>query len=330
MPKISVLMSVYNTNNQYLKDAIESVLTQTFTDFEFIIVDDHTCEENQKLLLEYRDKDPRIVLIHNDENMGLTRSLNRGIEVAQGEFIARMDSDDICVNNRLERQLEFMINNRDVLAVGGLAQILGTNKIAMKPVNDFGVLRMRMIFFDCAMIHPTAFINLELLKRHGITYDESVRKSQDYMLWADCMMKGRIAVLEEIVLQYRIHPGQITKTCSNDQKECSIFIQEKIMKTYFGEPIKSEAKELHYDIVFGKINMRIKQLEDHFAWLLEINKSKGTFDEKAFQKECYYMWFLMLMKATLYHKDISWIKSKMSLKVLAHVSFWPYYLRNML
>ena len=110
MPKISVLMSVYNEPVDWMRQAIESILNQTYKDFEFIIVNDNPeREENQLVLNEYRDKDSRISVLCNDQNIGLTKSLNKGLENANCEFVARMDADDIAFPDRLKLQLQYLL-----------------------------------------------------------------------------------------------------------------------------------------------------------------------------------------------------------------------------
>ena len=115
MPKISVLMSVYNEPIDWMRQAIESILNQTYKDFEFIIVNDNPeREENQFVLNEYRNKDSRIIILCNEHNIGLTKSLNKGLTVANGEYIARMDADDIALPKRFEKQALYLAKNKNV------------------------------------------------------------------------------------------------------------------------------------------------------------------------------------------------------------------------
>ena len=326
MPEISVLMAECNTPPDYLREAVESILNQTYTDFEFIIVDDNTSQENKNILQEYQQQDARIKLIHNARNYGLTKSLNIGMASATGQYMARMDSDDVSMADRLNRQYLYMQEHDDVLVLGGISQILGTKKIALKPIDDFEVLKMRMIFYNCAMVHPTAFINLKRFRELGLQYNESVRKSQDYMLWSDCMMYGRIAVLPEIVLKTRIHAGQITQTARGEQQQFSMEIQQKLLRQYFGIALSKEQAKLHYQIIFGKYDS-IAEVEKHFKWLMSVNQERKVFDIRAFKKECYFMWLLMVMKSMLYHKNFSCLKVGLTWKVFFSVVYWPYYLK---
>jgi len=328
MPKITVLMAEHNTNKEFLIESIESVLNQTFEDFEFIIVDDQTNEDNRLILSDYSARDKRVRIIKNESNLGLTASLNRGLEAAQSDYVARMDSDDVCMKTRLQVQYNYMKNHKDVLVLGGLSRELGSNKIVLKPVNDFEILKMRMLFYNCAMVHPTAFINWGLLKKLGLKYDENISKSQDYMLWSQCMLSGKIEVLNTQVLFTRIHDNQITKKYSDEQKACSMLIQNSIIQNYFGESMKESDQILHYQIIFGIIDNKIKKIEQHFLWLIELNREKGVFRISSFEKECCYIWLIMCIKASLYYKDFSWIKAKFTWKAITSVGFWTYYVKQ--
>ena len=120
-PRITVLMSVYN-GEKYLKEAIDSVLSQTFKDFEVLIINDGSIDKTSKILKTY--KDPRIRIINNKKNIGLTKSLNKGLKLARGEYIARMDDDDVSKPNRLEKQFEFMEKNSKYAVVGSFIEII--------------------------------------------------------------------------------------------------------------------------------------------------------------------------------------------------------------
>ena len=120
-PTISVIMSVYNTNKSFLAEAIESILNQTYPNFEFIIIDDNSTDGSLSIIEQYMSKDDRIVLIKNKTNIGLTKSLNKGLKLAKGQYIARMDADDVSLPDRFKQQIEYMENNSHVTVIGGIA-----------------------------------------------------------------------------------------------------------------------------------------------------------------------------------------------------------------
>src|SRR3989344_5781814 len=121
--KISVLMPAYNAR-KYIGEAIESILNQTFKDFEFIIINDCSTDKTKKIIEEYANKDARIKLINNATNLGLTKSLNIGLKEARGEYVARLDADDVALPERLEKQYEFMEKNKETTLVGAWAEII--------------------------------------------------------------------------------------------------------------------------------------------------------------------------------------------------------------
>ena len=127
-PKISVVMSCYNREN-FVRDAIESILNQTYTDFEFIIIDDCSTDKTPEIIQEYADKDNRIVYIRNEENMDYNYNLRKGFKLAKGEYIARMDDDDISLPERFEKQVSYLDEHPDITVLGSLIDIFGELKI---------------------------------------------------------------------------------------------------------------------------------------------------------------------------------------------------------
>ena len=144
-PKVTVLMSVYN-GKKYLHESVGSILNQTFKDFEFVIINDGSTDGTEKILEEYSRIDKRIVLIHNKENLGLTKSLNKGIKVARGEYIARMDMDDISASDRLKKEVEFLDHHQDYAVIGTFVKIMNkdSNLIYMleRPIEDKKIREM--------------------------------------------------------------------------------------------------------------------------------------------------------------------------------------------
>lgn len=202
-------MPVYN-GECHLKEAIESILNQTLIDFEFIIINDGSTDKTRSILENYHD--PRIVLVHNPKNMGLTQSLNKGLNIAQGAYLARMDADDIALPLRLEKQVYFLEN---CLAVG----ILGSSCLLIDPNGqEIGLKQMPTSNLDIRwtsllanpFIHPTVMIRRDILIQNGLRYDESFQTSQDYDLWVRILNNTCGANLNEPLLQYRVSSDDIT------------------------------------------------------------------------------------------------------------------------
>ncbi len=195
-------MSVYN-DATYLSQAIDSILNQSFCDFEFLIFNDGSTDDSKEILEEFAKKDNRIKLVHQ-ENIGLTKTLNRGLSMARGEYIARMDSDDIATHDRLEKEINFLDNHKDVVVVGSFTRVIDENgKVVgshQPAVTNKDILKFS--FFSGQLAHPSVmFRKKEILELGG--YDESVKYAQDADLWFRVMNKYKVANIPEYLLLWR-------------------------------------------------------------------------------------------------------------------------------
>ena len=213
-PKVSVVMSVYN-GECYLREAVESILNQTFTDFQFVIVDDGSADTTVSILESY--KDARIRLLTNEQNLGLTRSLNRALLHATGEFIARIDADDIALPERLSKQVAYLDAHPEVGLIGSAiwsVDVTGRRVLKTVPTQDV-IIRWCLLFSNC-INHPTALFRRSLLERVGV-YDSNIRYAQDYELWSRFSRMTRLANLPDpLVIQdtsnlHRITHGKLSE-----------------------------------------------------------------------------------------------------------------------
>lgn len=210
-PKITVIMPVYN-GERYLREAIESILTQTFTDFEFIIIDDGSIDRTWSFLSEYAIKDHRIVLIQNHENIGLTKSLNKGLQTAGGAYIARQDADDISAPERLEKQAEYLDANPETGLVGTAYHLIdesGNYVSTNHPELNDTAIRWRMLFRN-AFIHTSVMIRRRVLTEKALFYSEDLPCSQDMDLWVQLMKYTHVANLKEPLVSLRRHDNSIS------------------------------------------------------------------------------------------------------------------------
>lgn len=215
-PAISVLMSVYN-GERFLADAVDSILGQSVGDFEFLIVDDGSTDGTAAILRGYDD--PRIRLITNPRNLGLTRSLNIGLAAARGRFIARMDADDIAVPDRFARQLAFFEANPRVVLVGsGHARLDDDARTLAWATRALRPVEVRWLsFFWSPLLHPSAMFRAGAIHRAGLRYDERLATSQDYDLWTRMLGHGDGAVLEGPLVLWRRHGAAVGVTRRADQ-----------------------------------------------------------------------------------------------------------------
>ena len=230
-PKVTILMPVYNSE-RYLSVSVQSILNQTWSDFEFIIVDDCSTDNTAHILNAFANQDRRIHLLRNSTNLGVTRSLNIGFDQAQGEYIARMDADDVAAPTRIEKQLIFLEQDRDVGIVGGGCNIVdsegGYISDWMKPAGDLAI-RWEMLL-DNPFIHPTVMLRRKVLDDHRLRFNEALLVSQDYDFWTRILQFTKGANLSEPVLSYRVHRDQISRGNRDRQKEMHTLISQKVIR----------------------------------------------------------------------------------------------------
>lgn len=212
-PIVSVIMPVYNCE-LYIREAVESILYQTYTDFEFIIIDDASRDDTVSIIKTYND--PRVQLIEKPFNSGYTNSLNLGLQVAKGKYIARMDGDDISFPERFARQIDFLEANPEVNLCGTSYRIIGSNRsIALPEGHD--AIKIALLKGNC-IAHPSVMMRKQSLDSFSVVYDVSKEPAEDYDLWVRMVMKGKLHNLQEVLLDYRTHSSQVSKKQSTEQK----------------------------------------------------------------------------------------------------------------
>jgi len=217
-PLVSVIMSIYNSHQTIIR-AVDSIICQTYQNIEIIIIDDASEDCSVDIIKEYIDKDNRIKLIQNNKNMGLAWSLNKAIMNSKGFYIARMDSDDRSHCERIERQVDFLENNPKIDVLGTASRYVDENYRFVKNIT------MPKYHKDCAsilpkttpFIHPTVVIRRTFFDKVGF-YDESLRKAQDYELWARGMNCAYYANLADILLDYTVPKNKSYKTMLQEIK----------------------------------------------------------------------------------------------------------------
>lgn len=289
--EISVVMSVYNTEGKFLRDSIDSILGQTFKEFEFIIINDGSGRETTQIIESYDDS--RIIKINNPQNMGLTRSLNKGLAVASGKYIARMDADDISYKQRLEKQYVYMEKHEEVDILGAWTSD-GENIQKYDGKISSEVRKVRMIFGNAGISHPTAFMRTSFLKENAIQYDEAIEKAQDYKLWVDCLKAGgKISVYPQSLLFYRIHENQISSAGNAQQRHYARLIQRELLKELYEQITEKEIEQ-----IFRKETLILTkaELQSLFDNLEKSNRMKRIYSKKALHYELTYLKECLLRK----------------------------------
>ncbi|WP_163322473.1 glycosyltransferase [Draconibacterium mangrovi] len=255
-PLVSVLMCVYSEPLEWIHQSVSSILNQSYSKFEFILVNDAPKRTDLKKTLDnYSTCDDRICLIENSKNFGLTRSLNTGLEKCRGKYIVRMDADDISGLTRVEEQVKFMEQNSEIGVCGTWAKLFGArNGIEKRALKDES-LKFSMVL-QSPFIHPSVIIRKAVLDTNRIRYNENYRFAQDYGLWSDLMKVTIFANLPLILLNYRLSNQQISNR-NQEQKKIAYQIRQDVIRTLYGENIEK--------IIYGgeKINLNtIKMVKE--------------------------------------------------------------------
>ncbi|MBL4658797.1 MAG: glycosyltransferase [Alcanivoracaceae bacterium] len=214
--RISVLMPIYNAE-RFLKTALESILSQSFSDFEIIAINDGSTDASGKILASYGDK--RLRVINNDGNKGLIYTLNKGIEKANGKYIARMDADDIALPNRLAMQVEFLEAHPSIVLLGGHAEMIDEHGVPFMPMTPplSHQAIINRIFIGSCFIHPSVMFRTDVVRELG-GYRHDALHAEDYDLWLRIIQNHQVANLSAILIQYRIHPDQVSQRKMRQQR----------------------------------------------------------------------------------------------------------------
>lgn len=225
-PKVSVIMSTYNTKEEYLTKSIDSILNQTYKNFEFIIICDGS-EKDLEIIKKYDDN--RIKIIENKVNKGLPYSLNEALKIAEGKYIARMDSDDIALKDRLKEQVDFLETHNDIDICSMFCKKFGKdNGVDVLPYTKNNLLKIHLIFRN-ALVHPLIMMRREFIIINNLYYNEKVLCSQDFELWNRCKEIGKIQIIPKVGLLYRIHDNQI----STEKKQKQLNYYKQILENNF-------------------------------------------------------------------------------------------------
>ena len=214
MPKVTVLMAVYN-GERYLREAIESILTQTFQDFEFLIINDSSTDSTREIICSYAD--PRIELVDNEHNIGLTKSLNKGWRLAKGELIARQDGDDISEPERLARQVAFLEENSEIALLGSWYKEIDEQGNFIRDCNlpCESISICWEILFYCPFVHSAVMFRKQTISEQIGFYDEAFSYAQDYDLWWRIARNLKVANISESLIRLRTNPLSMTATYGN-------------------------------------------------------------------------------------------------------------------
>ena len=267
-PRVSVIMGVYN-GERFLCEALDSILNQTFENFEFLICNDCSTDGSAAILSEYEKKDGRIRLLYNEKNSGLAASLNRCIEIAKGEYLARMDCDDRALCNRFEEQIKWLDTHKEVDVVGTLVEYINdAGAVIGRPsVWQAKISSMTEVVRGCPVVHPSVMMRTEVIRNvGGYTSNSLTTRAEDYDLWCRvCEVGGKIANVNQVLFQYREDQSNLKL------RKYKHRIQEFQLKWYWIRRTKQPLGELRYAVKPLLVGLLPSRL---YKWL-HFRKIKG-------------------------------------------------------
>lgn len=289
-PVVSVVMAVFN-DAEYLHESVPSILAQTLKDLEFIVVDDGSTDDSLGVLQGYAEQDSRVRIIRNEENMGLASSLNRGIAAARGQYVARMDADDICLPQRLDKQFKFMEQNKDISMCGASAKLFGFRRGWWVIPACHEQIRASLLFFN-PICHPSVMYRASSLPRQGELYESGRRRAEDLELWSRLVEEVRVANLQERLIMYRLHdPKSLAKreaVVSHGNE-----IRHSLLTRLMGELTEPQF-QLHMKLVRCERNQDLDFLDEAADWLeqiLQVNEVSRFYDQAALGRVVSYRWW---------------------------------------
>ena len=277
-------MSVYN-GSSYLEETMESIVNQTFTDFEFIIIEDCSTDNSPEIIANYANKDKRIIIVKNEENIGLTKSLNKGLKLAKGDYIARQDADDVSLPSRLEKEVLLLENNPEIGLVSCSFDVIDSqgNRIGehKRLKSNPDLVSWYLLFHNHIGGHSQVMFRKKLAIELG-GYDENRRYSQDYELWSRLMLVSKIAILPDFLLKRRKHSESISVSKSSEQKNYSLTQSKHNIEQLIGKKISLEEAKHFRDFWFG--HYRDKRFPE-IKYIAEINSRLLEIYQVFIQKE---------------------------------------------
>jgi len=298
-PIISVVMSVHN-GGDYLQEAIESILNQTFNSFEFLIVDDGSTDKSLEIIASYDDK--RIVLIKNEMNLGLSISLNKGIKLAKGKYIARMDADDISFPERFEKQVKFLEGNPDIDLCGTWFKVFGKKEYTQKLPIQHNQIKSDLLFYT-PIAHPTVMMKRTIFDKHK--YSEKFLKAQDYALWVELINNFKFANISEPLLYYRMHPSQ-TSSAQSDTQQKSMLKALSLFLKKMDSTLSDTSRTLHEQLVLRNI-VSLNETEKWLNSLIQQNIETQFFENTSLQRSLFGIWKSQAFAQTVYGLS-TWMK----------------------
>lgn len=289
-PAVSVVMSAYNSG-PYISEAIESILHQTFTDFEFIIIDDGSSDASGEIADSYARSDSRIIVIHQ-ENQGIAKSLNTGLRRSTGKYIARMDSDDISLPERFDHQYRHMETHPEIGICGTGCRHFGSTTCLAWTMTDSEEIKSRLIFWPC-IVHPTVMMRRDLILKHDLYYDPDFKQAEDHELWVRFARHCEVSNVPTVLLLWRNHEKQQTTACEEEILPWAGLVHREALKD-FGIIPSAEELRIHLSLHkcrFCTTREYVEAVEEWLCKLLDANDQGQTRKPDTFAQVLFERWF---------------------------------------
>jgi glycosyltransferase involved in cell wall biosynthesis len=305
--EVTVLMPVYNAS-KYLAEAIESILNQTFTNFEFLIIDDGSSDRSAEIINSYSD--PRIRLVTNEKNLGISETLNKGIELAQTELVARMDADDISYPERIEKQLEYFKNNPECALLSSWAREVTEDRTPIYTSEFNSSFYYYILNFECWIYHPTVMYKRSAVRDVG---GYSVQYCEDYDLWWKLSRKYEIANLSHVLLDYRSSEKSLCRVTNKNEYEDAH--REQLLRNvrYYTGPSFTLSEN---EIECLRFNCEPLLKEGNLKKILLLFKKLQDINLAILSKECRHRQIIQIKEAMAYKEQsiLNWFLENLSLR----------------
>ncbi len=307
-PFVTVLMTVYNVD-KYIREALESVLNQTYRDFIFLIINDCSEDKSEEIILEYKDK--RIRYYKNPKNLGLARALNKGLEMIDTKYFIRMDSDDISVPHRFEVLVKYMESHPEIgVFSSGLKRFGNDNSVWQFPEHDDDI--KAYLLFGPSIAHAPSIIRTQVMKKNNIFYRDVYQHIEDYDLWYRLMKVTKFANTKEVLYMYRVATHNVTVMYSDTALERKKSIYRWVLESFGVIPTDEEL--LLHIVLNQKISKpdpeKVKKVRTWLNKLLETNKKNHYFPHQALVKQANLRWQRMFytLPETSYKSVFTYIR----------------------
>lgn len=318
-PLVSIVMAAYN-EEKYIREAIESILNQTYPHFEFIIINDGSTDKTEEVILSFQDA--RIRYVRNEQNLRLIASLNKGLALAEGKYIARMDSDDISLPDRLQIQVDFMEAHPEIGISGAQLIVFGSENTTMNYPLAHEDLQLRLLITSCFPNNLVIFRN-KLVKQYHLAFTEGYHHGEDFKFWTQWLQLTEGANLPDYLVKYRFHASSVSHKFRDIQRQTRKRVRTEYVKELFR--LQGAESRLAEDLYGEDYGLKIKAVKS----LLEINKSRKYFAQDKLQHTLQYLWYLDSLEQVEQSPGIYLKFTRIfSISLWQNVRYWEYILKH--